>query len=434
MMENKSEKVNFNKIEIDENAEPRIVKATEKEVLENLYPKKEPPIEEVAHSMGKQMVMKNVLGIDKELNVNKRQKILNIVVTTIFVVFVLGVLLITAYNDFFTGKKLPPFSTVMDTLLTNWYYLPCALLALFFCYFFKGLKLSIMCKARIGKFYFWVCFKTGIVGHYYNHVTPLAVGGQPFEIYYLSKHGVRGGEAAALPVATFFLHQLAFVVLGIVALILYVNQTLPTKELVTLPTGLNVMATVGLAGCLLMPTLVITFCFLPKIGAAIVKLIVFLGAKFKFIKEPEKQKLKFTKSILQNSRSLKKLAKSPLVLIVSILISFAESLALASICYFTLRFFGFDIPTMGGFMEWVMLVQICLILYAAISFIPTPGNSGAADLSFYVVFSSALAKTSSAFVAMLSWRILSFYSFIIIGFIFTSISRRIMRRRNKINS
>ena len=164
----------------------------------------------------------------------------------------------------------------------------------------------------------------------------------------------------------------------------------------------------------------------------IVRFIVYLGAKFKFIKEPEKQKIKFTKNVLQNSRSLKKLAKNPLVLISSILVSFAENLALSSICYFTLRFFGFDIVDTGGLIEWLMLVEICLILYAGISFIPTPGNSGAADLSFYVVFATALAKTSSAFVAMLSWRILSFYSFIIIGFIFTSVGRRRRKKEKRI--
>ena len=434
MLREKETKIEFNKIDIDVNAEPVIVKASKGEVLRNLNPKKDRPIEEDLHTIGKQLAMKNVIGIDSDKNINKRQKILNVTITTIFIVFVLSVLVVTAYNDFFGGKELPPFWTVIDTLKKNWYYFLCALVALFFCFFLKGLKLSIMCKARTGKFMFGVCFKTGIIGHYYNNVTPLAVGGQPFEIYYLSKHGVKGGEASALPVASFFLHQLAFVLLGLTALILYNNSVLPTKEFISLPTGLNVMAGVGLATCFFMPLLVITFCFLPKIGAGIVKFIVFLGAKFKFIKEPEKQKIKFTKSILQNSRSLKKLAKNPLVLVTTILVSFAENLALSSICYFTLRFFGFDIVDMGGFMEWIMLVQICILLYSAISFIPTPGNSGAADLSFYVVFATALAKTSSAFVAMLTWRSLSFYSFIIVGFIFTSVGRRIKRKQMKLNA
>ncbi|MBQ7924256.1 MAG: flippase-like domain-containing protein, partial [Clostridia bacterium] len=79
------------------------------------------------------------------------------------------------------------------------------------CFVLKGAKLSVFCKSMTGKFHFKTCFETGIIGHYYNNVTPLAVGGRPFEIYHLSKHGVRGGVATSLPIATFFLNQFAFV-------------------------------------------------------------------------------------------------------------------------------------------------------------------------------------------------------------------------------
>ena len=69
-------------------------------------------------------------------------------------------------------------------------------------------------------------------------------------------------------------------------------------------------------------------------------------------------------------------------------------------------------------------MQLSFILYAGISFIPTPGNSGAADLSFYLLFSVGVPFMGLAFSAMVLWRILSFYSYIIIGFVFTTVTHK----------
>ena len=82
----------------------------------------------------------------------------------------------------------------------------------------------------------------------------------------------------------------------------------------------------------------------------------------------------------------------------------------------------------NGFSEWLMVAQVCFILNAAISFTPTPGNSGAADLSFFSFFERGLAK-GLAFPAMITWRLLVFYSFIIIGFIFASVKKKSDRKK-----
>ena len=116
--------------------------------------------------------------------------------------------------------------------------------------------------------------------------------------------------------------------------------------------------------------------------------------------------------------------KKPLLLITNFLLSCGEQLALVSVAYFTLRSFGFDWPT-PGFIEWAQIVVLCLIINTAISFVPTPGSSGAADLSFYLLFSNELAP-GLAFPAMIVWRFISFYFIIILGFI-------IIKRRKKID-
>ena len=435
-MKKTKQKYSVNRIEIDGNSEPKIVEVTDSEIAEqqqnelnNENSKNNDKVPEKKNSEGKQLAMSLIFGINEEDKfINRRQKVFKRIFTAVFIVFVVGVLAWTFYRDFFSGKSgdaITSFSELINIFSKTWYFLIFAILSLGFCYFFKGLKLSVVCRSMTKKFHFKTCLETGIIGYYYNNITPLAVGGQPFEIYHLSKHGVHGGVASSMPIITFFLNQFAFVAMGIVSLIFFKHNTLNLpKEFTSLfPEVIYVMAIIGLVCCLFMPTLVVTFSLLPRVGAKLVHFIIFLGAKLKIVKNPEKTNYKTLKTVIHNSRCIKKFSKTPVSFFLTILLSVAEWAATCSIAYFTLRFFGFDLENVNGITEWAQITQMCLILYAAISFIPTPGNSGAADLSFYALFQVKL-MAGLAFSAMVVWRILSFYSFIIIGFIFTTLKKK----------
>lgn len=432
-MRKKKEQTIYNKIEFDEKtAEPVIVEVPAKDVPDNSETKANelpPEKTEFKNSYGKQIELstytRNRFKYNEETSINKRQKIFKNVFYVLFIVLIVGVLAYTAYNDFGSGKELPSWSEVANTLGSCWFYVIFALLALFFCYFFKGIKLSMFCKEMTGKWHFKTCMETGVIGLYYNNVTPLAVGGQPFEIYHLSKHGVHGGVASSLPIATFFLNQLAFVVLGIISLVLFGSNAFGTddKLLAVIPSNvISVVAIIGLVLCIFVPSLTIIFSIFPRIGYWLVSVTVGIGGKLKILKNPRLTGMKFIKTVVHNSKCIKKMATNVPVFILAFLASICEHLALWSIAYFSLRFFGFDLPA-NGFTEWLQIMQLCSILYAAISFIPTPGNSGAADLSFYLLFETGVAA-GYAFPAMLTWRFLSFYSTIIIGFVFTSVKKR----------
>ena len=391
--------------------------------------------DETAEIQGKQLVMAKVFGINDDKQVNKRQKVFKNIFTAIFIILVVGVLAFTFYKDFFTGDAgQADFAALGGIFAKCWPYAVLAVFSLFLCYFCKGLKLSVLCKKTTKKWHFKTCMETAVIGLYYNYVTPLAVGGQPFEIYHLSKHGVHGGVAAALPIATYILNQFAFVIIGIFSLAAY-NFGLFIKHGQIIAINVipfNVLAIIGLVCCMIMPVIVILFCMLPSVGTKLVTWVIRLGGKLRIVKDPEAATAKTIKNVRHNSKCLKQLASAPLAFITAFLLSFVEHLALSSIAYFTLRFFGFDAPNVNGFIEWTQVVMLCSILYAAISFIPTPGNSGAADLSFYVLFSTGILVKGGGFSAMLVWRILSFYSFIIIGFIFTTAKRKTDRKRAKL--
>lgn len=436
----KNQSVGFTVIEVDENtSEPKIVELSEREYDERISgdsPVREHAIsisDENEKSVGKQIVMNKVFGFDDKDAVTKRQKFFKRLMTWLFIVIVAGVLAWTAYNDFFSEKKqLPPREYWAEIFSTRWYYIILAILSLALCYALKATKHSLISFSLTGKWRYGVCLGTSVIGLYYNYVTPLAVGGQPFEIYNLTKNGYSGGEASSMTISAFILHQIAFVICGFVSLGLFIGNALdiPENMVAAIPRIISIIATVGLLLAFSVPLFVILFSFNSKVGEKLVTFVFFLGKKLKIVKNPAASKTKTLKSLTTNANCLKKLATNPVVFALDFLMSFGEQLSLCSIAYFTLKFFGFDWSSRTGFTEWLQVVQLCFILYAAISFIPTPGNSGAADLSFYLLFDTGLGLSGTnvygglAFPAMIVWRFLSFYSFIIIGFIYTAIARK----------
>ncbi len=421
------------RIEIDKTTnKPVVVDVPETEFLNQ-------PIEQadfVASKSGRRAIKKEtaekVFGIKKEQeNIDKRQKIFKRISTIVFITFMIGVLAYTAYKDFFVNDDFPSAEQIKNIFTSGWLYFALAILAFVLSFFFKGLKNVFMCKSMTKKAHFITSMETAVIGTYYNNVTPLAVGGQPFEIYHLSKHGVHGGVASSIPIASFFLNQVAFVLLGVFAM-LSINGNLfnaPTFLIEIFPPAFYTLTIIGLCCCLFVPSLVIVFSMLPKVGAKLVHLVIKIGKKLRIVKHPQETLQKTIKTVVHNSHCLKKIASRPLLFISLFLLSLLENIASTSIAFFVLKAFGFDLG-ISFVAEWAIICCFCFVLFASITFIPTPGNSGAADLSFFILFEAVLPG-GLAFPAMLIWRLFSFYNTIMVGFTFATLRKRYDARKAK---
>ena len=104
--------------------------------------------------------------------------------------------------------------------------------------------------------------------------------------------------------------------------------------------------------------------------------------------------------------NIKLITKDRGLLIKLLILSTVFQTAMCSMPFFAVR-------TFDGNMNYFQSLFLCIFIQAAISLIMTPGNSGAAEGSFYLVFSSL--STAGTFWAMLIWRFLCYYSFIVIG-------------------
>lgn len=362
--------------------------------------------------------VKTTLGINEEKEISNRRKIFKRIISVIFLIFVVGVLVYTAINDFTGNREVTAKPKDVGRILAdNWFYVIFAILSITVCVIVKGLERSIVSKSVTGKFYFTSSLFSGLVGQTYNYVTPLSAGGQPFEVFYFARKAkIDGGKASSITIATYIINQIAGITLGLFALICYDNNLIDFPTLDYMPQTLFIMAIVGLSLTMIVPLLVAIFSFLPRLGVNLIYIVSTIGYKLKLIKDPKQFNYRTTKSIITNAKCLKHVAKTPHLLITNFILSCVEQIALVSVAYFTLRSFGFNWEA-SGILEWLQICVLGLIVNAAVCFVPTPGSSGAADLSFYLLFSKEL-QVGLAFPAMITWRLVSFYLVIVVGFIF----------------
>lgn len=324
----------------------------------------------------------------------KKKNVKKIVGIVIFVILNALVLFFTAKADF--TKEAPE----IDYTFSFWNVMAIlgAIFCLFMVYATETLKYVLMMRRLGEKISVRAAFETVALGKYYDSITPSGAGGQPFQILRFRKYDYSSGAAAAMPLASFITMQLGFVLLAL-TIFVFNNNVIDN-------TLIKVTAYIGVISYTIVPVMIVLSAVSPSTSAKIVGFFINIGAKMKIIKDPQATFNRVEEGLNKYSESLKFIAKKQTLLLELLGLSVIYQVALCSIPFFVIHIFG-------GELGFIQSLSMCVFVYASITIIPTPGNSGAAEGSFYLLFSQL--DTSGLFWAMLVWRFLCYYSFIIIG-------------------
>ena len=262
-------------------------------------------------------------------------------------------------------------------------------------------------------------FQVATYGKYADNITPLGAGGQPFQIHFLHKRGYPGGVSTSTTMNGFLSQQIAFILIAVAVLIISPS----TADIPDSVLALRIMAYVGLAFYSFFPLLVIAFAIFPKPITAMIKAILKLGNKLHIIKNIDATHERVLKGIKEYTDLIKQAIKRPTFWIPTLFWSLVYQFAILSIPFFCIRAFG-------GEGDWWTLFSITVNIYLAITIFPTPGNSGFAEGSFMFVFSAL--PSGAVFWAMIFWRALVYYSWIVIGLVVvlrTAVKNTYMHRK-----
>lgn len=246
-----------------------------------------------------------------------------------------------------------------------------------------------------------VARRTVLLGKYYDSVTPAAVGGQPFQIYYMRKNsGLKKGDSTSIPIFGMISIQIAFI---IIALICFLFGGVAKDNPV-----LYVTAWFGLLFFAFWPVMVAGTFLFPNAITRFVKWLVKILDKIKIVKDRKAAFDKVEDEVAEYASSVKAILKAKGLFAQVLIISLIYNILIASIPFFVLTAFG------GNVNFWACFATTIAVM-SAVYFIPTPGNSGAAEGTFFLVFSAL--STGYVFWAMLVWRLFSYYIYIIMGLV-----------------
>lgn len=358
----------------------------------------------------------------------RRKRNWKIAGTVLFIVVLVAIIVYTAVNDF-SGENVS-LTRIIEMIGSNWYYLLVLLGIFVFLILMEAGKVFIMIGKTTGSYKPGVSFNCAVLGRFYDFITPFGSGGQPFQIYYLARHGVPGGPAGAIPIGSLFLTQFSFFVCAVVSFIVGIDETIVPVHL-----SMQILAYVGSFFYIIVSLVLVVFSFIPKTGYKVIAWGTKVCTKLKICKKPEKWIAKGNRAIDNNKQNMAIILKSKRVLIIGTLMSFLYVIARASMPYFALLLFPDALSAAGltpSWRLWFEVTKITFFIECMVTIIPTPGNSGAADGTFYGLFLSVLGTVAGAtFTCMMVWRIFSYYMYLGLGLIVLICVKIVERRRRK---
>ena len=166
----------------------------------------------------------------------------------------------------------------------------------------------------------------------------------------------------------------------------------------------------------------------PKLILSVLKLL----QKCRIIKDYNVSFKKIMRFVLEYQRSIKYYASSFWTLMITLLCSLAIYICKALIAFFI--FCAFNGMYTSVFIEIFTKVILCDLVS---KIVPLPGGSGASELSFTAMF-IGLFDNGSMFWALLIWRILDYFAYLIQGgliliydfFIGNKVNKRVLKRLN----
>jgi len=123
-------------------------------------------------------------------------------------------------------------------------------------------------------------FKFTLIEFFFCALTPSASGGQPVEIYYMTKEGISGSSATMAIFVQLCGYQISVVLLGIIAVLF-----LPYK----IPSGVHMFFTIGLLINVAALVILLTCVFSQKVSQVAVKWVIKLARRLKYKKVDQMQ-------------------------------------------------------------------------------------------------------------------------------------------------
>jgi uncharacterized protein (TIRG00374 family) len=242
------------------------------------------------------------------------------------------------------------------------------------------------------------------IGYYFGSITPGASGGQPAQLYYMSKDGISLTVSSITIFIYVFVYQIVMILFSTVMALLRFDVASEFAERHWYLLIVGSIVTVGIT------VFIFALMFSRKLVPFLLSLIVKLGSKLHLIKKPEEMQDRIDQSMISYHEKSEILTKHPSLFFKVLLITIFQWTATCMVSYLVYLGLGYREHGVLELLTSQTLLNICLAA------VPLPGSVGVAEdiflKSFLRYYPSDMVPS-----AMILSRIINFYLPLVISFV-----------------
>lgn len=338
-----------------------------------------------------------------------KKKIFFTVVFPILLVVVLSTLIFKQQMDDNFAQKLLVITKV------NWWWLIVAIVLTTTWWIIETtiLQHNATIEPKWKHYSFKDAFIVTMVGVFYMTVTPFSSGGHAFQIFYLKKQGFKTAEALLVIVMNFIMYTWAMV---LIAIFFFLFEGRIVKKIY--PPFL-ILFWAGIALNIIQNLILILATSWEKFHQQLIKFymwILKLVKKFKKNINIEQMIVNFEEDLQRYRKANKYLLKHKVYVVKQISLNVIRFMLFAVIPIIISFALNMHYNDFGDFInKSIMLIGTSIFMLVLQTVVPTPGASGAAEIFLSVMWASIFNDTISAPIAMILWRLITYYLHIFVS-------------------
>lgn len=294
---------------------------------------------------------------------------------------------------------------VQDFFTLNWWWMLVALACICLYLILEGVVVKIFMNNRHADFTWKDALRLPPIEQLFNGITPFSTGGQPAQLVAMLQCGVDGGLASSVLLMKFVVFQAMIVINFLISLLIgfhFIAEKLHALSLLVLLGFIIHLAVI--VGLLLV---MYWYNFTKRALNLLIKPCAWFmkPERYEHLRISLNEKVdSFYEESLRMKEEYGKLAKVCLVTLCQLFFYYA-------IPYFIMLALG-----VHG-MNFIMVISLHVLIFMIISLFPIPGGAGGAEYSFSVLFASFIGSGTKLVLAMILWRLLTYYFGMLAGMV-----------------
>ncbi|KRL05975.1 hypothetical protein FD46_GL000307 [Liquorilactobacillus oeni DSM 19972] len=292
-----------------------------------------------------------------------------------------------------------------DIKRLQWGWLLVAFLSMFFSLFFEAAVVKALLHKETMTLRWRDALRIPFIEQLFNGITPFSSGGQPAQLFAMLQSGADAGRATSVLLMKFVVYQSMIVVNFIFALTTGFHYVADKMQVLSLLFVLGFVVHL----CVIVALLMVMYWY--NFTKKTVKFFFKPFKKFSKTDRYEKLEVKIDEKIDNFYEESLRLKKDGRLLLKISCLTLVQLFFYYVIPYFILLGLG-----ISGVNFW-MIVTMHILIVMVISLFPIPGGSGGAEYSFSTIFSSFITNSSKLILAMILWRIITYYFGMFLGMV-----------------